>query len=99
MVFRAADLQGKSTVVCGEMAGSPFYLPLLIGLGAREFSMNPDSLGAIRQVIGRISFDECRELARKASVLETADAIEAYMNDFYRRNWPHVFPGGISSST
>ena len=91
-VIRSADMSGVSSVVCGEMAGSPFYLPLLIGLGAREFSMNPNSLPAVRTVINGISFDEASELARNAAALETADEIENYLREFYAANWPHLYP-------
>jgi phosphoenolpyruvate-protein kinase (PTS system EI component) len=35
---------GKPLVLCGEMAGSPYYLPLLVGMGATELSMNVNSL-------------------------------------------------------
>lgn len=91
-VIRSADMAGVSSVVCGEMAGSPFYLPLLIGLGAREFSMNPNSLPAVRTVINGISFDEASELARNAAAFETADEIENYLREFYSVNWPHLYP-------
>ncbi len=91
-VIRSADTSGVASVVCGEMAGSPFYLPLLIGLGAREFSMNPNSLPAVRAVINGISFDEASELARNAAAFETADEIENYLREFYSANWPHVYP-------
>ena len=91
-MIRSADTSGVASVVCGEMAGSPFYLPLLIGLGAREFSMNPNSLPAVRAVINGISFDEASELARNAAAFETADEIENYLREFYSANWPHVYP-------
>ncbi|MBX7054630.1 MAG: phosphoenolpyruvate--protein phosphotransferase [Pyrinomonadaceae bacterium] len=91
-VIRAADQVGISTVVCGEMAGSPFYLPLLIGLGAREFSMNPNSLNSIRSVVAGISFEEANDLARHVATFETAEEIEKYLRDFYSDNWPHLQP-------
>ncbi len=96
-VIRSADAAGISSVVCGEMAGSPFYLPLLIGLGAREFSMNPNSLTAVRTVINGISFDEASHLARNAAAFETADEIEKYLREFYSANWPHLYASGTVS--
>ena len=36
MVLQAANGARKPAIVCGEMAGSPYYVPLLIGLGATE---------------------------------------------------------------
>ena len=99
-VIRAADHVGISSIVCGEMAGSPFYLPLLIGLGAREFSMNPNSLHAVRSVITGMSFEEANDLARKAATYETAGEIENYLREFYSANWPHLLPlSSITSRT
>ncbi|MGH9947334.1 MAG: phosphoenolpyruvate--protein phosphotransferase, partial [Pyrinomonadaceae bacterium] len=37
----------KPLVVCGEMAGSPFYVPVLIGLGATEFSVSPATISDV----------------------------------------------------
>src|SRR4030095_16730096 len=39
-VLSEAAATRKPVTVCGEMAGSPFYVPVLLGLGARELSMN-----------------------------------------------------------
>ena len=91
-VSRAADLAGIPAVACGEMAGSPFYVPLLVGLGIREFSMNPHSVDAVRTVISGISFDEAGQLAKNVISLVTADDIERGLKQFYRENWPHLFP-------
>lgn len=37
--------------MCGEMAGDPHHVPLLLGLGLREFSMHPGSLLEIKELI------------------------------------------------
>jgi phosphotransferase system enzyme I (PtsI) len=41
-VIRVANDASKPLIVCGEMAGSPFYVPVLIGLGATELSVEPE---------------------------------------------------------
>ena len=40
-VVRAAHAKDKWVGVCGEMAGDPGAIPLLLGLGVDEFSMSP----------------------------------------------------------
>lgn len=44
MVISAGQRAGIPISMCGEMAGDPRYIPLLIGMGLREFSMQPGSL-------------------------------------------------------
>src|SRR5207253_7388060 len=39
-VVEAAEKFEKPLIICGEMAGSPVYATILVGLGARELSMN-----------------------------------------------------------
>src|SRR6476620_2766422 len=62
-VIDAAGVVGKDVVVCGEMAGSPYYVPVLIGLGARQLSMNANSVAKVRRLISGIAFEEARVIA------------------------------------
>jgi len=91
-VCRAA---GKPLIVCGEMAGSPFYAPVLIGLGATELSMNPGSIEAVRRVIGGIAFEEAAELVQKLETMSTAEEIEDAVSVIARKAWPHLFADGF----
>lgn len=50
---RAGGYSEKS--MCGEMAGDPRYTRLLLGLGLTHFSMHPNNLLAVKQVIQRSS--------------------------------------------
>ena len=50
-VLATARAAGKHAGICGEMAGDPVAIPLLIGLGARELSMGSARLDAARQLI------------------------------------------------
>jgi len=38
-------------VMCGEMAGAPINMPVLLGLGMRQLSMNPPSIPIIKKTI------------------------------------------------
>jgi phosphotransferase system enzyme I (PtsI) len=42
---------GKPVAMCGEMAGDPRYTRLLLGLGLREFSMQPSALLEIKEIV------------------------------------------------
>jgi phosphotransferase system enzyme I (PtsI) len=87
----------KPLIVCGEMAGSPYYLPLLLGLGVDELSMNVNSILRIRKMIAGIALEECRELANAAVGLATSFAVEAALLDHIRSKWSHLFPADFFS--
>ena len=50
-VIHAGHTAGKPVSMCGEMAGSPLYIPLLLGMGLREFSMRPGSLLEAKRIV------------------------------------------------
>ncbi len=51
--------------MCGEMAGDPRYVQLLLGLGLTEFSMHPSSLLEVKKVIRDSQSDELTQLIRR----------------------------------
>ncbi len=53
-VVEAGERRGIPVSVCGEMAADPAALPLLIGLGVRELSVQPRSLLHVRDVLSRL---------------------------------------------
>ncbi len=57
--------------VCGEMAGNPRLVPLLLGMGLRSFSMNASAVPRVKQAIRAAEIDDCARLARR--VLEEGD--------------------------
>ncbi|MBF0378705.1 MAG: phosphoenolpyruvate--protein phosphotransferase [Desulfamplus sp.] len=65
MVVNAARKKNIDVVMCGEMAGEPFNLPVLMGLGLTKLSMNPMSIPAIRQMVTRLSVGEAKEFVDK----------------------------------
>jgi len=53
MTIEAGRRYSTPVSMCGEMAGDPRYIPLLLGLGLQEFSMYPATLLAVKDVINR----------------------------------------------
>ena len=73
-----AGEQNKIPVsMCGEMAGDPIYTRLLLGLGLKEFSMDPTSLLSVKQVILSSNVTQLSEYARTA--LDQLDMVK--LND------------------
>ena len=90
-VIRAAEQNNISAVVCGEMAGSPVYVPILIGLGATELSMNVNSMARVRRTISHIAYEEAKECADNLLKMARADAAEEYVRESFLKNWSHLF--------
>ncbi|MBY0336165.1 MAG: phosphoenolpyruvate--protein phosphotransferase [Acetobacteraceae bacterium] len=57
--------------VCGEMAGNPKYVPLLLGLGLRALSMNASSIPRVKQAVRALEIDDCARFVRR--VMEQSD--------------------------
>lgn len=95
MIFQAAEKRNIPAVVCGEMAGSPVYIPILLGLGATELSMNVHSIARVRRIIAKIAHEETRELTKTLDNCCTADEVEQAVGKFYREKWAHLFPPDI----
>jgi phosphotransferase system enzyme I (PtsI) len=67
--------QGIPTYMCGEMASDPMNIPVLLGLGLNEISMNPQSIPAIKRMIASLRQDSCVELIEKVLLLKTTREI------------------------
>jgi phosphotransferase system enzyme I (PtsI) len=90
-VLDACAKRGVPCVVCGEMAGSPYYVPLLIGLGATELSMNPNSIRRIRRLISGIAYEETRELLKQVGSGRTSSEIESTNREFIAKHWSNLY--------
>ena len=44
--------RGEDVTLCGEMAGYPEYLPMLLRMGYRSFSISPANADIIRRTVG-----------------------------------------------
>ena len=50
-IIRTANRMEKSVSICGEMAGDTAYTRMLLGMGLRRFSMNPNNLLPVKNII------------------------------------------------
>ncbi|MGA3265782.1 MAG: phosphoenolpyruvate--protein phosphotransferase [Verrucomicrobiota bacterium] len=63
MTVDAAHEHGIHAAVCGEMAGDPVLVPLLLGLGVDELSTAPTGIAPVKYLIRRLKLEEARALA------------------------------------
>lgn len=83
-IFHTASLYKKDIAVCGEIAGDCRYLPMLLGIGFRSFSMNPRSAYIIRKAVGILNIDDCEKLVDEIEAspsVKEADNIIVKFND------------------
>ncbi|MDJ0861425.1 MAG: phosphoenolpyruvate--protein phosphotransferase [Gammaproteobacteria bacterium] len=71
MTIKAGESAGVSVSMCGEMAGNARYTRLLLGMGLREFSVPPNTLLEIKQVINTSDAAALRRMAQR--VLRAGD--------------------------
>ncbi len=90
-VIDAAAAAEKPLTICGEMAGSPYYLPLLIGLGADTLSMNANAVGNAARLVGGITYSASRGLAEDVLQCLTAAEAERRIDAFIRGTVPHLY--------
>jgi phosphotransferase system enzyme I (PtsI) len=82
----AAHREQIEVSLCGEMAGDPLYILILLGFGFNELSMNPLSIPRAKRLIRSVEFSTARALLDKTLMLKTASEMEAYV----RRELPQI---------
>ncbi len=95
IVLRAAGKFDIPVTICGEMAGSPVYVAILIGLGANELSMNVNSIPRVRRTISHIAYEEAKEITDHFESCVTAEEVEDFVRESFLRKWSHLFSTDI----
>ncbi|GJE54394.1 MULTISPECIES: phosphoenolpyruvate--protein phosphotransferase [Methylobacterium] len=62
LIADRAEAMGCPVTVCGEIGGRPLEAMALIGLGFRNFSMSPASIGPVKAMVLSIEAEEVRAL-------------------------------------
>ena len=72
------------------MAAEPEFVPLLVGLGVHELSMEPASVAMVRRVIRSISFYEAEKTAAQALACPNASASLELSLNLLKRCAPEI---------
>jgi phosphotransferase system enzyme I (PtsI) len=78
LIKRVADVAREKSIevfICGEMAATAQHIPLLLGLGMDELSMNPQSIPRAKRVIRSLKINDAREFAQEALKKRTARGV------------------------
>lgn len=90
-VHEAAARASIPTVVCGEMASTPAYAVVLIGLGATDLSMTPPAIPRVARALAGIKFAEAKAIASTCLGCATADEVEQTVREEFLERWPDLF--------
>lgn len=69
-IIDGAHKNNKPVGICGEIAGNRQLVPLLIGLGIDELSMNNSCVLKIREQLSKLNQKDLQKLAKKAIKME-----------------------------
>jgi phosphotransferase system enzyme I (PtsI) len=78
-VVEVAHGAGIDACICGEMAGDPLYLPILLGLGFDELSMSAASIPRVKQILRRCTSQLASDIAASCLTYATAGEVEMYL--------------------
>jgi phosphotransferase system enzyme I (PtsI) len=76
--------------ICGEVAGNPTIVPLLIGLGVDEFSMTPGAIPFVKHVIRNLRYADAERLAQRALHCDTGAAVLALCREWAEHTVPEI---------
>jgi phosphotransferase system enzyme I (PtsI) len=80
-VIDAGHSAGRWVGMCGEMAGQPEAIPILLGLGLDEFSMSPAAIPRAKQILRGLSRHDAQVIAGRALDLDSAGAVRDAMRE------------------
>lgn len=91
ITVEAAHRRGIWAGVCGEIAGDPVLVPLLLGLGVDKLSAAPMVVAPVKYIIRRLKLSEAQTLAEFACQCESPSEILARCQQLARDTAPSLF--------
>ncbi len=87
-VVEAAKQSGIEVYMCGEMAGDPLNLPVLLGMEIDAVSMNPISIPAVKRIARMLSVNESKLFLEDALKQPTTEDVIRLVHDTYGPAFP-----------
>jgi len=91
LIIKTVNQHQKEVTVCGEMAADPLSAVILLGLGLREFSMNPIFIPKVKKALRAVEAKTAEEAVAEALKLRTAKEVEEFMIESILRKHPQAF--------
>ena len=90
-VLQAAWSHGKWVSICGEMAGDPILVPLVLGLGIHELSMSPVAIGLVKRLIRRVRMHDAEYLVQRALSCGTGAEVSLLCEKLVKKIAPDLY--------
>ena len=75
--------KGVKVCMCGEMAGDPQNLPVLLGLGMDELSMNPQSISVVKKMLRSMNAHESSHFIKDVLRRSTTEEVVTLIQERY----------------
>ena len=83
-VIDSAHNNGIICGMCGESAGDKLYIPLLVGMGLDDFSMNANKILESRKLIRALDYSKCKILADRVLKMVHREEIKKFLENFQK---------------
>ncbi len=90
-VIRAGQRHDVGVSLCGEMASTPEYTLLLLGMGLRTFSVAPPALPEVKKLVRSVTLEHARRVARQVATFDSDKEIVRYLRDQVRQVMPDAY--------
>jgi len=90
-IRKEADRTGKPVTVCGEIAGKPLTALMLLGMGYKNFSMNPLSIAEVKRVFINVHYSKIRRIVNKMTEFDSKSKSEEFLIESMLRIYPDMF--------
>ena len=71
--------------MCGEAASDERFIPILIGLGLDEFSMNPIKILSVRKMIRKLNKKDCEKIVKEILNMNTSEEIKEKLTGYIKK--------------
>jgi phosphotransferase system enzyme I (PtsI) len=87
-IVAGAQRMNKPLAMCGDMAGDPMLVWILLGLGLRNFSMAPRQIPVVKSIIRSTHLADAERLAKAAAEMCTETEVEELVYGTMRKRFP-----------
>jgi phosphotransferase system enzyme I (PtsI) len=91
-IIEVANQKGVKVGVCGEMAGQLPCVPLLVGMGVDELSMNVHAIPKVKKLLNSITEKGSKEIVEEALKLKTVTDTREYVLKEIIDRWGSALP-------